>query len=146
MSLKDKYKTDADAVREGVWFDFEPNSDGTTPGFKLAYAGKQNKKYTAAMRKWTAKFEDENGVPDFSTLQEEEADRFVLEVFADTILLEWRNFQPEDDGNALVFTRENVMAIFGSEDWAAFYAVLNAKAKKVANFRQRSLEAQAKNS
>ena len=98
-----------------------------------------------AMRKWTAKFEDETGIPDFSSLQEAEADLFLLEVFAETVLLEWRNFQPEDDGVNMESTRENIMAIFGSEDWSALYTLLNQKAKKVANFRQRSLQAQAKN-
>lgn len=146
MSLKDKYKTDGDAVREGVWFDFDTNSDGTVPGFKLAFAGKQNKKYTAAMRKWTAKYEDDNGIPDFSTLQEADADKFILEVFADTVLIDWRNFQPEDDGVNVPYSRDAVVKIFGSDDWAAFYAILNAKAKKVANFRQKALVAQAKNS
>lgn len=145
MALKDRYKTESDCVRDGVWFDFEQNTDGTTPRFKLAFAGKQNKKYAAAMRKWTSKFEDENGVPDFRALQEDQADKFILDVFADTILIDWENFQPEDDGDNIEFSRDNIIEIFGSDDWAAFYAVLNNKAKAVSNFGQRSLEAQAKN-
>ncbi len=145
MSLKDKYKTDGAFVRDGVWFDLDVNTDGTVPGFKLAFAGKQNNKYMLAMRKWSAKFEDDAGVPDFSSLGEKEADELLLNVFADTILLDWRNFQPEDDGVLADFTRENVISIFGNEDWTALYNLLNTKAKRVANFRQKSLEAQAKN-
>lgn len=105
MSLRDKYKTDSDAVRAGVWFEFDANPDGTVPAFKLAFIGKSNKRYTAAVRKWTSRFEDENGVPDFANLAEEEADQALLAIFADTVLLDWRNFQPEEDGINLEYSR-----------------------------------------
>lgn len=147
MSLKTKFKTDSNAARDGVWFDFSahPNADGTIPGFRLARSSKHNKKYIAAVRKHTEKYQTEEGVVSLEDITEEQSDRMLLEVFIDTILLEWRNFQPDDDGKDLPFSRDNAMFIFASDDWADLYADLTDKAKKAANFRQKSLEAQAKN-
>lgn len=145
MSLKNKFKTDSAAVAEGVWVEFEANEDGTIPGFKLGFASKQNKEYTKAMRKLSANYTDEMGVVSFDSLPEEQAEKLVLEVFADTILKDWRNIQPEDNGVELPFTRENAIALLGSPDWQALYDVLTAKSKKITNFQQRSLVAQAKN-
>lgn len=150
MSLKDKYKTDATAARDGVWFDFTalPNNDGSVPGFKLARMTKQNKKYSAALRKVTngVDIDPDTGLPDMSTMDSDKSDKLVLDVFLDTVLLDWRNFQPEDNGAVLAYSREAALALFSSEDWADLYNDLAGKAQKASGFRERSLEAQAKNS
>lgn len=145
MALKDQFKTDANAARDGVWFEYTANSDGTIPAFKLARASKHNKKYITAMRKFSDKYQTDEGLPDFSSLDENEADKMLLDVFADTIILDWRNIQPNDDGVVLEFNRANVVALLGDEDWLDLYKDLEAKAKRAGNFRQKSLEAQAKN-
>lgn len=147
MSLKSKFKTDSTAAREGVWFDYSsaPNADGSVPGFKLARTSKHNKRYTAAIRKFSEKYQGENGAVDFSSLNEEESDKILLRVFIDTVLLDWRNFQPDDDGKNLDFSKDNALAILGSDDWSDLYIDLNDKARAASNFRQKAIEAQAKN-
>lgn len=146
MSLKNKFKTDAAAAVEGVWFEYSPNADGTIPAFKLARVGKQNKKYVLLMRAIGEKYAGANGLADFSSLSYEASEQVALELFIDSILVDWRNIQPEDDGKALAFTRENAMALLGSPDWADLYADLEEKAGRAASFREKVLQAQAKNS
>lgn len=145
MSLKDKFKTDGTAARDGVWFDYVANSDGSVPGFKLARMSKQNKKYAAAMRKVSMRYEDDNGVADFTALNEGEAEAMLLDVFLDTVLLDWRNFQPDDNGVTMAFDRGNAKAILGSDEWSDLLDDLNSKARKAASFRQKALTVQAKN-
>lgn len=146
MSLKDKYKTDANAASEGVWVDFVANSDGTIPGFKLARMSKHNKKYTAAARKFTERYTGEDGLVDFDSLPEEVAEKALLEVFITTVLLDWRNIQPDDNGVSLPFSVDAARELLGSEDWRDLYDDLNAKARKASIFRQKSMDASAKNS
>lgn len=145
MALKDKYKTDSEIVAEGQWFDFEENSDGSIPGFKLRIANRQNKAYAKALRVFAEKYGDESGTSTFDSLSEKDAEAYLLEVFVNTVLIEWRNFQPDDNGVETPYSKENAMKLFGSSDWGAFYDVLTAKAKKISNYQQRSLAAQAKN-
>jgi len=147
MSLKTKFKTDADAARDGVWVEYTslPNADGSVPAFKLARMGKQNRKYTLAIRDVAKNYQDENGRPDLSTADEAKAEAALLDVFVTTVLLDWRNFQPNDDGVALAFSQEAAREIFGSESWVDLYGDLTTKADRAANFRQQILVAQAKN-
>lgn len=146
MSLKSQFKTDTTAARDGVWINYSPNSDGTVPGFRLARMSKQNKRYTAKMRDATKAHEGDDGLVNFDNIPEAEAEALLLDVFVDTVLLEWRNVQPEDDGVVLEYSKENATKLLGSDDWADLYGDLSTKARKAATFRQKALEAQAKNS
>jgi hypothetical protein len=145
MALKDQFKVDIAAAEGGVWFEYVANSDGTVPAFKLARTSKQNKKYIAAMRKFSENFADDSGVADFTRASEAELDKWMLDIFADTVILDWRNFQPEDDGVAVPFSKDAVRQILGSAEWVDLYNDLTGKAKRVASFNQKKLEAQAKN-
>ena len=148
MSLKKKFKTDSNAANEGVWFDFTecPNEDGTVPGFKLARKTGQNKAYSRAMREFTKEHTTEEGVADFSDLSEEEAEAVELDVFCSALLLEWRNFQPNDDGKAMDYSRENAKAIFGDPDWTDLYKDLARKCGQASAYKSAQLKAEAKNS
>lgn len=146
MSLKTAFKTNAAVATEGVWFDYTENADGTTPGFKLARAGRQNKKYSIALRKMAEKQAGRAGVANFDTLSSVESDKLALELIVDHVLLDWRNIQPEDDGVVLPFSRENALALLGNPDWADLLSDLEEKALNADNFREKVLQAQAKNS
>jgi hypothetical protein len=145
MSLRDKFKTDNDAAREGVWFEFPANSDGTVPAIKLARMSRHNKRYTLAMRRMSSKYETESGVADFSSLSEDQAEALLLDVFIDTVLIDWRNIQPEDDGEVLAYSKEAAKQLLGDPSWLDLYTDLNEKARRAASFRGKQLEAQAKN-
>ena len=147
MALKDKYKTNSKLANEGVWVDFtdQPNEDGTVPGFKLGRKTNQNKAYARAMREFTKEHTTEDGVFDLSTLPEEEAEAIELNIFAAALCLDWRNFQPEDDGKVLDYSLDNVKLIFGDSDWVDFYRVLASKAGKATAYKIKQQKAEAKN-
>ena len=146
MTLKSRYKTDSEAVEQGVWFNFEANSDGTVPGFLMAFAGKQNVAFTAATRAWTEKYLDDTGMPNFSGVADDVIERQNREVFLRTVLKGWRNFQPEDDGTELTYSPETAQHLFGSPDWSALVDDLQQKARKAGSFKNERVELQAKNS
>lgn len=147
MSLAKKFKTDTTAANEGVWFDYAdtPNEDGTVPGFKLARKSAQNKAYSRAMREFTKEHTTEEGVADFSTLSEDEAERVELDVFSSALLLDWRNFQPNDDGKEVKFTREAAKEIFGNPDWQDLYKDLARKCGQATAYKAKQLKVEAKN-
>lgn len=148
MSLKKKFKTDTTAANEGVWFDYEdaPNEDGTVPGFKLARKSQQNKAYSKAMRDFTKEHTSEDGVTDFADLSEDQAQAVELDVFVNSLLVEWRNFQPNDDGKAMDFSPANAKKIFGDPDWTDLYRDLARKCGQATAYRTAQLKAEAKNS
>lgn len=148
MSLKQKFKTDTDAANDGVWFDYDgqPNDDKTVPGFKLARKSGQNKSYAKAMREFTKEHTTEDGITDFNDLSEAEAEAVELDVFVNALLIEWRNFQPDDDGKALPFSQENAKKIFGDLDWSDLYKDLARKCGLASAYKAKQLKAEAKNS
>lgn len=145
MSLKQKFKTSSDAARDGVWVDYtaHKNADGSVPGFKLARMSRQNKKYQLALR---AVLESQGGDVETSINDEDALEKALFRAFIDTILLDWRNFQPEDDGVAVPYTKAQAEAIFSNSDWIDLFGDLTDKAARNAAFREKALEAQAKNS
>lgn len=149
MSLANKFKTDTAAASGGVWFDYSslPNADGTIPGFKLARMSKHNKPYLAAMRKLTDIFDTaEDGSITVPPAEEEKAEDAMREAFVSTVLVDWRNFQPNDDGVALPFSLDAARQLFADPAWIDLYGDLTEKARKNANFREKAQQAQAKNS
>lgn len=148
MSLKKKFKTDTNAANAGVWFDYEdaPNDDGTVPGFKLARKSSQNKTYQKAMREFTKDHTTEEGVADFSSLSEAEAEAVELDTFTASLLVEWRNFQPHTEGDNLDFSVENAKSIFGDPDWTDLYKDLARKCGQASAYKAKQRKAEAKNS
>jgi hypothetical protein len=148
MSLKHKFKIDAIAANEGVWVEFSdcPNKDGSIPSFLLARASKQNTRYQLELHKVNKQIGvDRRGMLDMASITEDKAEAMELDMFLGTILLNWSNFQPEDDGVELDFSRENARMIFSSRDWLDLYDELNLKALTAATFRDKQVEAEAKN-
>lgn len=147
MSLKKKFKTDAKQANDGVWFDYpnQPNEDGTVPGFKLRRKGSQNKEYAKAMREFTQNNTNEDGVIDISDMPEAEAEQVEVNVFVDGLLVEWRNFQPEDDGKALDFSADNARMIFSDPDWFDLRADLSKRCGHADAYKAAKLKVEAKN-
>lgn len=144
MSLN-KFKTDLKAAQDGIEFKYPANADGSIPSVRLARMSKHNKAYTKAVNKATKNMVDENGDFDTGSMSEQEADSTLLAIFADTVLVGWDNIQPEDDGVALEFNRENVIALLSQPEWVDLYDDFNAKAKRSQNYSAKKLRAAAKN-
>lgn len=146
MSLASKFKTDATKVVDGVWFEFDPNKDGTVPRFRLARTSKQNKKYKKALRNYSKRFIDEDGKAIESNEENDtEAEQALLMIFCDAVLLEWENVQLNDDGVNFPFSQENAVKLLGSVEWGDLYDDLTKKAADASKFRAKLVAAETKN-
>ena len=147
MSLRKTFKTDKAAEAEGVWQEVGINEhNGKPQEIKLSRMSKSNKRYTKELERATR--------PHSSAIQNESLDnelgaKILREVFADTVILDWRNIprseltgNPEDT-EELAFTRENVLALF--EELPDLYDDWEARAKKAASFREQEREVAGKN-
>jgi hypothetical protein len=144
MAIANSLRVNTAAVETGEWFKLEANSDGSVPAFLLARTGKSNKRYVKRMRLLTRDFGNADGVIDDS-VDEEAFEAAHAAAFAETILLGWENFQPDDNGVLLTYSREAATALLQNPEWEPLFALLQTKAAKAGQAKQRRMEADAKN-
>lgn len=146
MSLSNQFETDKQAEVDGVWVEYGANENGTIPGFKISRMSKANKKYTKALEKATR---PHRRAIELETMNNDLAERLFMQVFVDTVLLEWRNVPlsdvtgNKDDEGFATFNSENAMMLF--ERLNELYDDLQEKAKKASLFREETLEGEAGN-
>jgi hypothetical protein len=142
MSLK-SLKINVEAAVSGLWVDFpEPNSDGTLPGFLLSRPSKANPAYTKAINAVRRKHKRAIAL---ETLPDAVADKETLVSFVNTCLHDWRNLQPEDDGNNVAFSAEAAIDLLGNPEWEALYDWVATEASRIGNERAAALEDEGKN-
>ena len=139
MSLFKQFGTNKEAEQAGIWIEYGPNDDGTIPAFKIARAGKSNKKWLKTVERLT---KPHRRAMELGTIAPELAEKIMREVFVDSVLTDWRNIL-DKDGNPLQFNAQNALALF--ESLPELYDDLNEKAGKAASFREEEVEAEAKN-
>lgn len=139
MSLYAQYATDKKAEKQGVWVDFGQNEDGSVIKFKISRMSKTNKKYTKRLEAQTKPF---RRAIELETMDDALAEKIFMEVFVDTILLDWQNVN-DRDGKPLKFSKENAMKLL--EELTDLYEDLQEKAKKASLFREEALDEEAKN-
>lgn len=139
MSIFDDFGTNQKAEVEGVWVEYSENKDGTVCAFKVSRMGKSNKKYTKALDRATKPVRRQI---ELKTLKDDKAEEIFLQVFVDTVLLDWRNVQRQD-GTEIPFSKEKAMEVMRA--LPDLYDDLQEKAKEMALFRQEVLEEEAKN-
>jgi hypothetical protein len=147
MSLRKTFKTDLGAEVEGVWIPVAINDHNNRPvEIKISRMSSTNKRYTKELNKVT---KPHQSAIQNDALDNELAKKMLQEVFADTIILDWRNLPEseltgnDDHVNDLEFSRENVLALFAEmpdlyDDW-------ESRAQKAAAFREKEKEDAAKN-
>lgn len=59
--------------------------------------------------------------------------------------MDWRNFQPDDDGKVLEFSKDNARAIFGDPDWFDLRGDLAKRCGHADAYKTAQLRAEAKN-
>lgn len=139
MSLFKQFGTSKEAEQDGIWVEYGPNEDGTIPGFKITRMTNTNKRWLKAHERITR---PHRFAIDRKTIDEGLAQKLMIQVLAEGILLDWRNVNDED-GKPLAFTKENaVWLLLALPD---LYNELNQKANEVANFRKEERELEAKN-
>jgi hypothetical protein len=139
MGLFETFETDTKAEAEGKWFNFPPNKDGSKPGFKLARMSRSNPRYLAALESVMKTFKTEIKL---EILSEEMAYEPFLEIFLDTILIDWRNVQ-DKNGVTIPYSRDNAKELF--EKLPSLYEILREQANSLVNFRSTEVEATAPN-
>jgi len=135
MSLYGMFKTNRDYETEGVWIEY-----GKDTRIKIARAGGSNKTYLAAVNKMNAEYKHQIAN---ELLEEEVAEKLLLDVFVNTVILDWEGVSDED-GNPLEFNKENVRQVMG--DLPDLFRDIQRMAGTLAIFRAEALEKEAKNS
>ncbi len=139
MSLYSQFATNKDAEVEGVWVEYGANEDGSIPAFKISRMSKANKKYTKSLERATR---PHRRAIELETMNNDLAERLFMEVFVDTVLLDWKCIK-QRDGEELEFCKKNALKLF--EDLPELYDDLQEKAKKASLFRDETLEEEAGN-
>lgn len=139
MSLYSQFATNKEAEVDGVWVEYGANEDGTIPAFKISRMSKANKKYTKALEKATR---PHRRAIELETMNNDLAERLFMEVFVDTVLLEWKNIRNRD-GEEVTLSKDSAMKLFG--ELPELYDDLQEKAKKASLFREETLEEEAGN-
>jgi hypothetical protein len=130
LSLKNKFKTSAAAVRDGVWFDMGKNTDGSVCRVRLRRTGRGNPLWSVAFRQHT---KDQ----DMDSVTPEEDEVITANIFAEANVADWEHFQPEDDGVDLPFTVENAKRILTDPDWVELLKDWQTKANTLAPFQSK---------
>lgn len=140
MSLYKSFKTDAKLETEGRWFDIKPaNDDGTVPGFLLARSGSRNIPFQKAMER----IQRENKAAlDNGTMDPDDAQQLLVDMFIKTLLRDWRNVQSEDNSE-MVFSEDNARKLF--TDLPDLFTVLRNQAGVLTNYQDKLIAAAGKN-
>lgn len=90
MGVFDAFETDKKAEKDGVWFDYPANKDGTIPRVRLARMARSNPRYVSKLEELQRKYKVELN---HDMLNNEKAEKPLLEAFCETIMLEWEHVQ-----------------------------------------------------
>lgn len=118
-------------ITNGHWFEYPANTDGTIPAVLLARQGNGNRKYTAAFTAATKPFAREI---ELNILHPDKDAEISLAVFCDTILLDWRNWQPDDDGKAISFSKAVALEMLAKDEWSELLGDMRGKASSADGF------------
>ena len=135
------FKTDPANELKGTRVDY-----GDEAYFVVARAGGANKKYLDAMGARLKPFRRQIAT---ETMDEKVADRIVMEVFVDTVLLGWGSKEHGDgrigdaEDQPLEFTRDNALKVL--TDLPELFQALRAESERLANFNSAVKEEDAKN-
>lgn len=130
-SLFDMFETSTEAEASGIWVPIGPAR------FKIARMGGANSSFKKEAQKRLKPFQSA-----MDSLPEKAADELAINLFVDTVLLDWENVIGKD-GVVITFSKEAAKALF--KLLPNLFAALQAEATKLSNFNTANLEAAAGN-
>lgn len=139
MSLFKQFSSSKQKASTGVWVEYSPNEDGTIPAFLIARAHKFNKRYATAL---AAATQPHRRALATETLDNKTAEKVMLQVFLDAILLDWRNVYDEA-GAPMVYSRASAESLLTK--LPELYDDLDTQSKSLALYREEELAADLKN-
>lgn len=129
------FKTDTLKETDGVWYPVIDNAE-------IKVARKGNSKYTAALQKhferWRPMARNRNVV---EVIPPDELSAIVRKVYAETILLDWRNVE-DDDGNTIPYSVDKACELLQMDD---FFTLVEQIADDMAVFKASADEDAIKN-
>jgi hypothetical protein len=134
MSLYKRYTTSEAGEKQGIWVDY---GDGVQ--LRLRRAGGRNTLWRDALDK---RSKVNRRRIDLGTLSNDEATKLWIDVYADSVLVDWKGVT-SPDGTELPFNRDNVVKVL--TDLPDFFKVVQDDATKPDLFNGATLEADAKN-
>lgn len=136
-----QFKTNKNKESSGVVIEFPEaeNENKTIPCFQIARMGKGNKDYDKALEAATRPYRRQMQL---GTMKNDVAEELFLEVFCSTVLRGWAYVQDEN-GQEIQFSKKAAVALM--KELPDVYERLQEEAKLAANFKDESLEAEAKN-
>lgn len=135
MSLYSLFKTNSNLETNGIWIEYGKNTR-----IKIARAGGQNKKYLASATKMNTEYKHQIAN---DLLEEELAEKLLLDVFVDTVILDWKGVTDEK-GIELPFCTENVRQVM--TDLPDLFQDLRRMAGTLSLFREEIIANESKNS
>lgn len=143
MSLRKNLKTDTSAATEGVWFELAkyPNEDGTVPAFRVSRQSvTTNPRFAEAMQDIGGR---ELGAD--AKLSPEEAMKLDVDVFVNGILTDWRDFEPDEEGVKVAYSKEAALRVFSDPGWSDLKSMLVNKSGNASNYSMLQRDLAAKN-
>jgi len=135
MSTYETFKTDEELEKKGIEIDF-----GDTGCFLVARAGGANQRFKKASEK---KFRPYRRQIESGTIDPKVANRLMVEVFAESVILDWQNVTDEN-GEEMACTYDNVVKLF--TDLPDLFSEIQQEAMKFANYKAMEVEEDLKNS
>lgn len=139
MSIFTQFGTTKDIEVSGIWVEFNPNDDGSIPGFLIARAGGSNTLYERTLSRKTKPFQVaiRNG-----TLGLDQAKKINIDVFIEAVLRDWRNVYNRY-GSPIPFSAHNARELFN--ELPDLYSALLDMATNVSTFQHEDKEDTVKN-
>ena len=133
-SIFDVWGTDAVMETAGVWIDY-----GSSGKFLIARSGGANTKFAKVLE---FKMRPYRRQMDQGKLDNEIANKVLMETFIEACLLGWENLTYQDD-KAIKFSKENAIRLF--TDLPDLFNDLREQSAKMATFQQEEVEADSGN-
>lgn len=140
MNLYDSFSTNKNIERDGVVLDYGRTKDDLPITIRIARAGGANQKFAKILE---AKLKPYKRQMANETMDNAVAQRVMIEVYADAVVLGWTNIR-DRDGVEMSFTRDNVIKLF--TDLPDLFADVTQQAQKAALFRDEIREEDSGNS
>lgn len=96
------FKMDPQSEKDGIWLDYSP-----TLAVKIRRASRTNKRYRRVLEKHMRPVRK---LVDAKQLSDDQGDQILLEIYAESIIIDWKGFT-DDDGKEMKPTFANIVSV-----------------------------------
>ena len=132
--LKKRFSTDQSLSQKGVWIKIDLEDGGPPMEFRLACLGRANRNWASQAGKV---YRAHKRKIDAGLMSDEESIEKSLRVFCNTVLIDWRGVQDEND-DPIDYTPEEGFRLLSSCD--KLYDYLLEESQEVSNYQNATIE------